>query len=520
MTRTEIDTRLTALAEHLRHTATATASQGTPGGIPSGTPGDPVTARAPGAGHPDPRLMSIWEVTTWVLDISAEHLRRVLRAEPGLPQGRTAGAAAAAPEAAPEDGRGMRWFTPTEVARLRTHFIQVRAGVSGRRNRGDTGSGAGLGAESGGGSDGGPGGGSRPVPLVVLAGPLGRTGRTTALLHLAIAATLAGRRVLAIDADPGARLTQVLAPILTPILAQNLIQHLDPNLDPNLDPDMVGTGAGAVGPQSDVLGLFARGGLAHLRRMNTDRLDRGEAPLAADPALTMAAGAAAAAGGPLRATAWPGLDLIGAGPGLLLADLRLAAWRRALRGWQPAGALRSAVQAVAEGAAAGPHDLVICDTGPGLGPLALSLIGAADLVVVPMLSSVMVPGADRAMSAGLAALATALQTQRAEDQLLAEALGLGQAGQGLGQGLGRADGVPARLALLPAAQGAGGAGGGLSVPGGVLLLPGLPFVPEVAAGQVAHLYDLAPRGAARIGYAPRRDACEAAWAGLAGVLGL
>jgi len=353
------------------------------------------------------------------------------------------------------------------------------------------------------------------VPLVVLAGPLGRTGRTTALLHLAIAATLAGRRVLAIDADPGARLTQVLDPILTPILAQNLIQHLDPNLDP----DMVGTGAAAVGPQSDVLGLFARGGLAHLRRMNIDRLDRGEAPLAADPALTMAAGAAGTAGGPLRATAWPGLDLIGAGPGLLLADLRLAAWRRALRGWQPAGALRSAVQAVAEGAAGGPHDLVICDTGPGLGPLALSLIGAADLVVVPMLSSVMVPGADRAMSAdlaALAALATALQTQRAEDQLLAEALGLGQAGQGLG----RADGVPARLALLPAAQGAGGAGGRLSVPGGVLLLPGLPFVPEVAAGQVAHLYDLAPRGAARIGYAPRRDACEAAWAGLAGVLGV
>jgi len=54
----------------------------------------------------------------------------------------------------------------------------------------------------------------------------------------------------------------------------------------------------------------------------------------------------------------------------------------------------------------------------------------------------------------------------------------------------------------------------------VLLLPGLPFVPEVAAGQVSQLYDLAPRGAARIAYAPRRNACEAAWAGLAGVVGL
>ena len=57
-----------------------------------------------------PRLISIWEITTWILPMAPEHLRRVLAAEPDLPQGSTG-----------VEG-GTRWFTPAEVAQLRSYF--------------------------------------------------------------------------------------------------------------------------------------------------------------------------------------------------------------------------------------------------------------------------------------------------------------------------------------------------------------------------------------------------------------
>lgn len=125
---------------------------------------------------PAPRAISIWEITQWILPMAPEHLRRVLAAAPDLPQG-----------SAGVEG-GTRWFTPAEVAVLRGHFA-----ARSRKSRYLPQRPAGV-----------------TAPLIALAAPQGRAGRSTAALHLATAAALAGYKVLLIDADPAGALAQAL----------------------------------------------------------------------------------------------------------------------------------------------------------------------------------------------------------------------------------------------------------------------------------------------------------------------
>ncbi len=56
------------------------------------------------------RLFSTWEITRYLIPVAPAHFRRVLRANPALPQGRA------------ETEGGARWFTLDEVLRLRAHF--------------------------------------------------------------------------------------------------------------------------------------------------------------------------------------------------------------------------------------------------------------------------------------------------------------------------------------------------------------------------------------------------------------
>ena len=51
--------------------------------------------------------------------------------------------------------------------------------------------------------------------------------------------------------------------------------------------------------------------------------------------------------------------------------------------------------------------------------------------------------------------------------------------------------------------------------GPVLLPDALPEIPQVAAGRLRQLYDLDYRDIGRLAYAPLREACEAAWGGVA-----
>ncbi len=383
-----------------------------------------------------PRLISIWEITSWILPMAPEHLRRVLAATPDLPQGH-----------AGIEG-GTRWFTAAEVATLRAHFSQ-----SHRKSRYQP-----------------PRPAEAKAPLITLAQPQGRAGRSTATLHLATAAALQGYRVLVIDADAAGGLAQALR---------------------------VGEDA-----EIGVLGLIARSAARHLRQGNEARLDRGEAPLAMDGVLSAALGLQAQ--DMIRPTLWPGLDLLPAAPALMQADLQIGRWRMAQARWQPWRALAEALDS--DGVRA-RYDLIFCDTGRGLGPLALSMLASADVLLAPL---PLAPGALQHLGAGLQALARALSAMQTEAQITAQALG--QAAQPMQW---------RRLAVLPIR--AGGAAAALLASyaaklGPTLLPAALPEIPQIANGTTAQFYDLDYREVGRLIYAPQREATEAAWRGVADLL--
>lgn len=401
----------------------------------------PAAASAPLSASRD---VSIWEITTWILPMTPEHLRRVLAQNPDLPQGRVG-----------TEG-GTRWFTLPEVAHLRQHFTQVASRHPGRGKTYSPVRPAGA-----------------QAPLIVLTGPQGGVGRSTCLLHLAVAAALGGARVLVLDADPAGQLAaQLGAP---PVF-------------------------GALGTDATLLPLIARSGGIHLRQLNAGRMDRGEAPLPMDEVIATALDQDDATA-LIRPTIWPGLDVIAAAPDLLLADSRIAAWRSAMRSWTPAKALAAALDR--EGLRT-RYDLILCDTARGLGPLALSVLTSADILLIPWMAGDVAaqPQAD-----GLATLARALQVQQAEATMTARALG--QPALQFGW---------RRIVVLPIRSAPGTEVVAVGQSGPNLLTHPLPHVPQVANGQAAHFYALDYRDVGRLTYAPLRDACDAAWAGLAGVL--
>lgn len=387
---------------------------------------------------PAARLLSIWEITSWILPMAPEHLRRVLAADPNLPQGQ-----------AGTDG-GTRWFTPAEVATLRAHFAQGPRRARYQPQLPAT------------------------APLVVLAQPLGQAGRSRAAQDLASAAALAGWRVLLIDAAPEGHLARDLGC--------------------------------APAPGAGLLSLLAKSAGQHLRRANEARLDRGEPPLPMPDLLAEAQGQSAA--DLIRPSRWPGLEVLAA-QDLLQADAQIAGWQMQMRGWRPGQALMAICQ---DEGLRRRYDLILLDPGRGLGPLALTALVAADLLLAPL---PLQQGALARLGAGLAGLAAAGAALQAEAQMTARALGqtaaplpwqrllvlpmgistLGSSGIGPAENL--LPGFAAKLGELPA--------------GAVLLPNGLPASP-------APLYDLDYRDLGRQSYTPLREAGEAAWQGLAAQL--
>ena len=390
---------------------------------------------------PPARPISIWEITSWILPMAPEHFRRVLAADPSLPQG-VAGA----------EG-GTRWFAPADLGPLRAHFA-----TGPRKARY-------LPAKA------------ARAPLVALTGPMGAMGRTTCLLHLATAAALSGYRILVIDGDPCGRLGRTLPP---PSAFED-------------GPDDRGTEAQGAG----VLSLIARSAAQHLRRLNEVRLDRGETPHPMDAVLTAALTLPAAA--LIRPSLWPGLDVMAAPPALMQADLQLAGWRQSLRNWQPAAALAMALD---EDGLRQRYDLILCDTPRGLGPLALSLLAAADVLLAPLPED----GLPR-LAEGLAALGAAASLAEAEALQTARALGQTPAPQ-----------LWQSLMVLPTRTGSTRLPAGFAAKLGDSLLPAaLPEIPNLGP-DLAQFYDLDYRHIGRLAYAPLRSACDAAWATLASAL--
>ena len=132
-------------------------------------------------GHQGPggrtlRRFSTWEITRYLIPVAPPHFRRVLRANPALPQGLS------------ETDGGAKWFTLDEVLRLRAHFAAEGSRAKEYRPYRPKG---------------------LPAKVTAIANFKGGVGKTSTAAHLAMSAALDGYRVLVIDLDSQGSMTSV-----------------------------------------------------------------------------------------------------------------------------------------------------------------------------------------------------------------------------------------------------------------------------------------------------------------------
>ncbi len=170
------------------------------------------------------RPFSTWEITRYLIPVAPAHFRRVLRAHPELPQGRS------------ETEAGAKWFSLDEVLRLRAHF-----GAEGSKAKPY------LPYRPEG----------LPAKMVAVANFKGGVGKTSTAAHLAMSAALDGYRVLVLDLDSQGSMTSIF-------------------------------GGRVADEWQTVYPLLARHYATHLRAENQRRVDRGETPQPLDDTLTEA----------------------------------------------------------------------------------------------------------------------------------------------------------------------------------------------------------------------------------------
>jgi chromosome partitioning protein len=170
------------------------------------------------------RMFSTWEITKYLIPVATAHFRRVLKAHPDLPQGRS------------ETEGGAKWFTLDEVLRLRAHF-----GAEGSKAKEY------LPYRPEG----------QPAKMVAVANFKGGVGKTSTAAHLAMSAALDGYKVLVIDLDSQGSMTSIF-------------------------------GGQVKDEWSTVFPLLARHYGEHLQSENRARVARGDAPLPLDETLSEA----------------------------------------------------------------------------------------------------------------------------------------------------------------------------------------------------------------------------------------
>jgi len=170
------------------------------------------------------RPFSTWEITKYLIPVAPAHFRRVLRANPALPQGRS------------EAQGGARWFSLDEVLRLRAHF----AAEGSRTKPYAPWRPAGL-----------------PAKIAAIANFKGGVGKTSMAAHLAMSAALDGYRVLVVDLDSQGSMTSIF-------------------------------GGSVASEWDTVFPLIARDYALGLQAENRRRAERGEAPLPLEETLDAA----------------------------------------------------------------------------------------------------------------------------------------------------------------------------------------------------------------------------------------
>ena len=170
------------------------------------------------------RLFSTWEITRYLIPVAPAHFRRVLRANPGLPQGKA------------ETEGGAKWFTLDEVLRLRAHFAAEGSRAKEYRPWRPKG---------------------LPAKIAAIANFKGGVGKTSTAAHLAMSAALDGYRVLVIDLDSQGSMTSIF-------------------------------GGTVADEWMTVFPLLARDYALSLREENRRRVERGDPPHPLDPLLDTA----------------------------------------------------------------------------------------------------------------------------------------------------------------------------------------------------------------------------------------
>ncbi|TYB86747.1 AAA family ATPase [Oceaniovalibus sp. ACAM 378] len=144
------------------------------------------------------RSFSTWEVCRYLIPVAPAHLRRVLKANPDLPQGTGDG--------------GSKWYSLDDILILRAHFAEE--GASNReylpwRPKG------------------------LPAKVVAVANFKGGVGKTSTAAHLAMSAALDGYKVLVIDLDSQGSMTSILGGTVTdewqtafPLIARDYARHV------------------------------------------------------------------------------------------------------------------------------------------------------------------------------------------------------------------------------------------------------------------------------------------------------
>ncbi|MBV1863469.1 MAG: AAA family ATPase [Rhodobacteraceae bacterium] len=177
-------------------------------------------------GHKVLRMFSTWEITKYLIPVATPHFRRVLKANPDLPQGRS------------ETEGGAKWFTLDEVLRLRGHFASEGSKAkeyAPYRPKG------------------------MKAKITAVANFKGGVGKTSTAAHLAMSAALDGYKVLVIDLDSQGSMTSIF-------------------------------GGQVEDEWNTVFPLIARDYATALQIENRRRADRGEAPQPLDETLNDALG--------------------------------------------------------------------------------------------------------------------------------------------------------------------------------------------------------------------------------------
>jgi len=124
------------------------------------------------------RRFSSWEICRYLIPVAGAHLRRVLKANPSLPQGVS------------ETEGGARWFTLDDIMALRAFFASE--GTRSKPYLPYRPPGA-------------------PAKIIAVANFKGGVGKTSTAAHLAMSAALDGYRVLVVDLDSQGSMTSIFA---------------------------------------------------------------------------------------------------------------------------------------------------------------------------------------------------------------------------------------------------------------------------------------------------------------------